>query len=199
VKWSRTGPCGGLGREEPRGRHAQSLPSSGSAGRVSNVAIPCEQHQTNLRSDCVSVCQAGLAVDRIGELFLGGGQFEVAATFRCMISLPGGGNPICDAISIPNSSSRKPFREHIPLEIFLVVDEHLVGLLHNPDLSMSVSNLLSPYMFPTYICVILDIHRVRNKCNRFPLEENLWRILATSMFLSSSSISERSAPWQLWQ
>lgn len=199
MKWSRTGPCGGLGREEPRGRHAQSLPSSGSAGGVSNVTIACEQHQTNLRSDCVSVCQARLAVNRVGELFLQRGQLEVVATFRCMISLPGGGSPICDAISIPNSSSYKPFRENIPLEIFLVVNEHLVSLLYNPDLSMSVSNLLGPYVFPKYLCVIFDVHRVRNKCNRFPLEENLWRILATSVFLSSSSNSERSAPWQLWQ
>jgi hypothetical protein len=116
-----------------------------------------------------------------------------------MISLPGGGSPICDAISIPTSSNHKPFRENIPLEIFLVVDEHLVGLLHNPDLSVSVSNLLGPYVFPTYLRVIFDVHRVRNKCNRFSLEENLWRILATSVFLSSSPTSERSAPWQLWQ
>jgi hypothetical protein len=37
----------------------------------------------------------------------------------------------------------KPFREYIPLEILLVVDEHLVGLWHNPDLPMSVSNILA--------------------------------------------------------
>lgn len=90
-----------------------------------------------------------------------------------MISLPGGGSPICGAVSIPNLSNRKPFRKHLPLEIFLVVREHLVGLRHNPDLSMSVSDILNPYIFPTYICVILDVHRVRNKCNRFALEENL--------------------------
>ena len=98
---------------------------------------------------------------------------EVVATFRCVVSLPGGGSPICDAISIPNSSSHKPFRENMPLEIFLVVDEHLVGLLYNPDLPMSVSNFLGPFIFPTYICIILNVHRVRNKSDWFPLEENL--------------------------
>lgn len=77
-----------------------------------------------------------------------------------MIGLPGGGSPICDSISIPSLSSHKPFQEHIPLEIFLVVDEDLVGFRHNPDLLMSVSNLLGPYLVPTYICVILDVHRV---------------------------------------
>ena len=90
-----------------------------------------------------------------------------------MVSLPGGGSPICDTISISSSSSHKPFREHIPLEIFLVVDEHLVGLRHNPDLPMSVSNLLGQFIFPTYICVILNVHRVRNKSDWFALEENL--------------------------
>ena len=73
MKWSRTGLCGELDREELRGRHAQSLPSSGSAGSVSSVTIASEQRETNLGSDSVSVCQARLAVDRIGELFLGVG------------------------------------------------------------------------------------------------------------------------------
>ena len=59
-----------------------------------------------------------------------------------MISLPGEESPICDAISIPKVSNRKPFREHLPLEIFLVVREHLVGLRHDPDLPMSVSDFV---------------------------------------------------------
>lgn len=65
-----------------------------------------------------------------------------------MIGLPGGGSPICDSISIPSLSSHKPFQEHIPLEIFLVVDEDLIGLWHNPDLPMSVSKSSRPANIP---------------------------------------------------
>jgi hypothetical protein len=61
----------------------------------------------------------------------------------------------------------------LPLQILFVVDEHLVSLRHNPDLPMSVSNFLGPFIFPTYICIILNVHRVRNKSDWFPLEENL--------------------------
>jgi hypothetical protein len=61
----------------------------------------------------------------------------------------------------------------LPLEVFLVVDEHLVGLRHDPNLSMSASSLPDPFIFPTYICVILNVRRVRNQSDWFPLEENL--------------------------
>lgn len=36
----------------------------------------------------------------------------------------------------------KPTCEHLPLEILLVVHEHFVGLRYNPDLPVSVPNIL---------------------------------------------------------
>jgi hypothetical protein len=41
-----------------------------------------------------------------------------------------------------------------------------VSVSGHPQLSID-------HIFPTYLCVILNVHRVRDECYRFPLEEDL--------------------------
>jgi hypothetical protein len=91
-----------------------------------------KRRQTYLRGDSVCICEARLATDGVAELFLDRWLVQDFSGALIQTRLPDEGNPSCDTVS--NLEDCKWVRDHIPLQVVLVVDEDLVGLWYNPDL-----------------------------------------------------------------